>query len=320
MKKSLNRLLSINGIGVIIAYVVVFVGLGIACPGFFSFSNIMVGIRQAVFTAIVGFAMTFVIAMGGIDLSVGSTVGLTGMLVGTLMLNGVNIYLGLFLAIILGAVIGLVNGLLVTKFGIAYFIATLGTMSILRGIIYVYTKGIPIYGLNFPEFSVFGEGYIGVIPVPIIITLVIFIICFYLFYKTKFGRYTLAIGSNEDASRMVGININRIKVLVFIFSGVMCAIAGILLASRSEAAVPDAGSGYEMDAIAATVIGGTSMTGGKGNMVGTAFGAVLMATIHNGLSLLNINTLWNQVVIGVFILLAVAFDSFTAKRAAAKAS
>jgi ribose transport system permease protein len=315
---SIKKVLNTNGIGIVIAYLVVFVGLSIACPNFLTVSNFMVGIRQAVFTAIVGFAMTFVIAMGGIDLSVGSTVGITGMLVAALMLGGCNIFLAILIAIFVGAVIGLINGLLVTKMGITYFIATLGMMGILRGLIYVYSKGIPLYGLSFPQFQYLGQGYVGAVPVPIIITLMIFGICYYLFNKTKFGRYTVSIGSNEEAAEMVGINVDQIKILVFSLSGALCAIAGVILAARSEAAVPDAGNAYEMDAIAATVIGGTSMTGGRGYMIGTAFGAVLMATIRNGLSLLNINTLWNQVVVGVFILLTVAFDSYRAKKSGRK--
>ncbi|HBF38409.1 MAG TPA: ribose ABC transporter permease, partial [Firmicutes bacterium] len=282
IRLTIKKLLNMNGIGIIIAYLVVFIGLSIACPNFLSISNFMVGIRQAVFTAIVGFAMTFVIAMGGIDLSVGSTVGITGMLAAALMLGGCNIYLAMLIAVLLGAAIGALNGFLVTKLGIAYFIATLGMMSILRGLIYVFSKGIPLYGLSFPGFQVVGQGYISVVPVPIIIAVIVFCISYYLFNKTKFGRYAVSIGSNEDAAEMVGINVDKIKILVFTLSGVMCAIAGVILAARSEAAVPDAGSGYEMDAIAATVIGGTSMTGGNGYMVGTAFGAVLMSTIRNG--------------------------------------
>jgi ribose transport system permease protein len=275
--KVLNRIMNVDGIGIIFVYLAVFITLSIACPNFLKFSNIMVGIRQAVYTAIVGFAMTFVI--------------------------------------ILGALVGLINGILVTKLRMAYFIATLGTMSALRGLIYVYTKGIPLYGLKYPEIQFFGQGYIGPIPVPIIITLLILGISCYLFYKTKFGRYTVSIGSNEEAAKLVGINVDKIKILVFVLSGVFCAIAGIILASRSEAAIPTAGNAYEMDAIAATVIGGTSMSGGKGNMFGTALGAILMATIKNGLSLLNVNTFWHQVVIGLFILFAVALDGFATKKA-----
>lgn len=313
--KFLKQITSVEGIGIILVYLVVFVSLSIACPNFLKFSNIMVGIRQAVYTAIVGFSMTFVISMGGIDLSVGSTVGITGMVLAAMILGGHNIYLSILVVISLGALIGFINGVLVTKLKMAYFIATLGTMSALRGLIYVYTEGIPLYGLKFPEIKFFGQGYIGPIPVPIIITLLLLAISCYLFYKTKFGRYTVSIGSNEEAAKLVGINIDRIKILVYILSGVFCAIAGVILASRSEAAIPTAGNAYEMDAIAATVIGGTSMSGGKGNMLGTALGAILMATIKNGLSLLNVNTFWHQVVIGLFILFAVALDGFAAKKA-----
>lgn len=310
-----KKIVNIDGIGIIFVYLAVFISLSIACPNFLKFSNIMVGIRQAVYTAIVGFAMTFVISLGGIDLSVGSTVGISGMVLAAMILGGQNIYLAILVVLLLGALIGLVNGILVTKLGMAYFIATLGTMSILRGMIYVYTKGIPLYGLKYPEIQFFGQGYIGPVPVPIILTLLLLAVRCYLFYKTRFGRYTVSIGSNEDAARLVGIHVDKIKILVFVLSGVFCAVAGIILASRSEAAVPTAGNAYEMDAIAATVIGGTSMSGGKGNMLGTALGAILMATIKNGLSLLNVNTFWHQVVIGLFILFAVALDGFATKRA-----
>jgi len=313
--KVLDRVMNVDGIGIIFVYLAVFISLSIACPNFLKFSNIMVGIRQAVYTAIVGFAMTFVISLGGIDLSVGSTVGVSGMILAAMILGGYNIYMAIIVVIILGALVGLINGILVTKLRMAYFIATLGTMSVLRGLIYVYTKGIPLYGLKYPEIQFFGQGYIGPIPVPIIITLLLLGISCYLFYKTKFGRYTVSIGSNEEAAKLVGINVDKIKILVFVLSGIFCAIAGIILASRSEAAIPTAGNAYEMDAIAATVIGGTSMSGGKGNMLGTALGAILMATIKNGLSLLNVNTFWHQVVIGLFILLAVALDGFATKKA-----
>jgi ribose transport system permease protein len=314
-RSPLKTLLDINGIGIIVVYVVVFATLSLLSPHFLSFSNVMIGLRQAVFTAIVAFAMIFVITMGGIDLSVGSIVGISGMLAAVFLLDGMNVYLSVGLVLCIGAGIGLFNGLVITIFNIPYFIATLGSMSILRGLIYVYTKGIPLYGLRFPEFRFIGQGYVGVVPTPIIIALALLAVSYYLFYKTRFGRYTVSIGSNEDASRLVGVAVGRIKVLVFMLSGVFCALAGVILASRSEAAIPEAGSAYEMDAIAATVIGGTSMSGGKGNMIGTAFGAVLMATIRNGLSLLNVNTFWHQVVIGIFILFAVAFDRFAAKRA-----
>jgi len=314
IKSVVNKLFEINSIGIIIVYILVFGFLSIACPNFYKISNIMVSIRQAVYTVIVGMGMCFVISMGGIDLSVGSIVGISGMLSAMFILDGMNIYLAILLVVLIGAAIGLVNGFITTKMKIPYFIGTLATMQILRGLIYVKTKGVPLYGVGYKEFTIFGQGYAGIVPIPIIISIVIVAICYYLFNKTKFGRYTVSIGSNEDAAKLVGIGINKIKILVFVLSGILCALAGIILCARSEAAVPDAGSGYEMDAIAACVIGGTSMSGGKGSIIGTVFGAILMATIKNGLSILNVNTFWHQVVIGLFIIAAVSFDGLTSAR------
>lgn len=317
-KLNLNSILQINGIGIIIVYIAVFIVLGILCPSFFTLTNVMIGIRQAVFIAICGFAMTFVISMGGIDLSVGSIAGFSALMVAALITNGMNVPLAIVLTILAGAVIGIVNGLLVTKMHIAYFIATLGTSEMLRGLIYVYTKGVPIYGVRDPKITWLGQGYVGFMPVPIIITILLFALSYYLFYKTKMGRYAVSIGSNSEAAHLVGINVDRIKILVMMYSGILCAIAGIILCARNEAATPEAGSSYVNNAIAATVIAGTSMSGGKGNMIGTVFGAVLMTTISNGLSMLNVSTYWHQVVIGAFILFAVAFDYFATSRERSK--
>ena len=308
-----KKIANIDGIGIIFVYLAVFVSLSIACPNFLKFSNIMVGIRQAVYTAIVGFAMTFVISLGGIDLSVGSTVGISGMVLAAMILGGQNIYLAILVVLFLGALIGLVNGILVTKLGMAYFIATLGTMSILRGMIYVYTKGIPLYGLKYPEIQFFGQGYLGPVPVPIIITLLLLAVSCYLFYKTRFGRYTVSIGSNEDAARLVGIHVDKIKILVFVLSGVFCAIAGIILASRSEAAVPTAGNAYEMDAIAACFIGGASAYGGVGSVMGMVVGATLMGVINQGMSIMGINANYQSVVKGLVLLIAIIFDVMSKK-------
>ena len=154
----------------------------------------------------------------------------------------------------------------------------------------------------------------GVVPLPVVIAIVVIALSYYLFNKTRYGRYTVSIGSNEDAARLVGIRTDLIKILTYIYSGILCALAGIILCARSEAAVPDAGNAYEMDAIAACVIGGTSMSGGHGSIIGTMFGAILMSTITNGLSMLNVNTFWHQVVIGLFIIAAVSFDGFTSAK------
>ena len=177
----------------------------------------------------------------------------------------------------------------------------------------VYSEGLPIYGLRFPEFQFIGQGYIWIIPFPIIIMLVICAICFFLMYRTKYGRYTLSIGSSTDAARLVGINIDKIKILVYSMMGLLAAVASVILTSRLEAAMPEAGDGYELDVIAATVIGGTSMSGGKASIIGTLIGAIMMAVVRNGLNLLNINTFWHQVAIGAIILIAVVIDQLTTK-------
>jgi ribose transport system permease protein len=304
------------GIGVVVAFIVLFIGLSIATPAFLTLDNIAVVLRQSVVVAVMAIGMTFVIGMGGIDLSVGAILGITGVAVAALIQGGFNIYLAVVLAIVLGVLIGVVNGLLIAYFKLPPFIATLGTMSLLRGIILVYTSGIPIYGLRFPEFQVIAQGFVGFIPVPVILLAVLVAIFGYLLYKTRLGRYTLSIGSNQTAARLAGIHINRIKVTVYALSGLLCGIAGVILTSRSEAATPDAGTGAELDVIAATIIGGTAMTGGRAVLFGTIVGAVLMTTIRNGLNLLGVSPLWHQVVIGAFIVVAVAASSMSKRRTA----
>lgn len=312
VKNKLSALFGTNGI--VLPFIIIFVALSILSDNFLTLSNILVILRQSVFFMILGFGMTFVIAMGGIDLSVGSSMGLCGLCSAVLIMDGMNIYLAMVISILFGIAIGFVNGLLVAKVKIPDFIATLGTMSMMRGFIYVWTKGIPVYGLTFPEFQFFGQGYLGPIPFPIVLTLIVFIILLYVLRKTKFGRYTISIGSNIEAAKLVGIRIDKIKILVYMLSGTCCAISGVLQTSRAETAVVTAGVGYEMDAIAAAVLGGTSLSGGRANLFGTAAGAILMATIRNGLNLLNVSSYWHQVVIGAFILLAVAIDNLSKKR------
>ncbi|WP_291300490.1 ABC transporter permease [Desulfosporosinus sp. BICA1-9] len=311
LKDMLSKSISGSGGGIIIAFCLLIVILSIASPHFMTVSNITIIIRQAVFVAIIGFGMTFVIGMGGIDLSVGATMSICGLVAADLILKGQNIFFAILVALIIGTFIGFINGLLISKVGIADFITTLAIMSILRGIIMVYSKGMPIYGLRFPELQYLAQGFIGPVPVPVLLTVISMILCYYLMYRTKFGRYTLSIGSNSEAARLVGINITKIKILVYSLTGLLAAIAGVLLTSRLEAAMPEAGMGYELDVIAATVIGGTSLSGGKASLIGTAVGAVLMAVVRNGLNLLNINVFWHQVVIGSIILIAVGIDRFS---------
>jgi len=303
-----------KGGGVIIAFVLLCLVLTIASPRFLTAENLMIVARQTVFVMIIGFAMTFVIAMGGIDLSVGATLALCGVVAARMMLDRYSVWLAMLAGLMLGILIGTINGLLIAKLGITDFIATLGVMSILRGIIMVFTHGVPFFGLQDPTFQWFAQGYIGPIPVPVIITAILFVICSFMLSRMRIGRFVLAIGSNQDAARLVGIDIPRVKITVYAFCGLMAAISGLLLTSRLEAAMPEAGVGYELDVIAATVIGGTSLSGGRGNLFGTVVGAMVMGVVRNGLNLLNINVFWHQVVIGSIILIAVGIDRISQQR------
>ena len=310
---SLQGLTKSSSFGIFVAFVLLVIGLSIASPTFLTFSNVTDVTRQAVFIAIIAFGATFVIGMGGIDLSVGANLALSSLVAAHMMLSGLNVYVAVVGGLIFGALVGMINGLLIAKVGITDFIVTMSVMVICRGIINVYTEGIPMTGLVDPKFQFFGQALLGPFPMPVLITILVFALCYFLLYKTRFGRYTLSIGSNTEAARLVGINIPTIKIMVYSFTGLLAALSGILLTSRLEAAMPEAGGGYELDVIAAVVMGGTSLSGGKASLVGTAIGAILMAVVRNGLNLLNVNTFWHQVVIGSIILVAVAADRFRSK-------
>ncbi len=302
--------------GVYLAFVVLLIALAFAAPRFFSFGNLTDVLRQAVPIAVIAFGATFVIGMRGIDLSVGSTLALSGLVTANLIILGYPVALACAGGVAVGAVIGFVNGILITKVGITDFIATMAVMVISRGIVMVYTQGIPIVGASDPMFRMIGQSYIGGIPVPVILTAIVFAIAFYMLYYTRFGRFVLSIGSNPDAARLVGIPTDKVKIAVYVLVGVLSGFAGVLLTSRLEAAMPEAGTGYELDVIAAVVIGGTGLSGGRATLFGTVVGAVLMAVVRNALNLLNVNTFWHQVVIGTIILIAVAADRFNRRQKA----
>ncbi|KQX51356.1 ribose ABC transporter permease [Ensifer sp. Root954] len=291
-----------------VAFAVLLIALGFAAPRFFTVGNLTDVLRQAVPIAVISFGATFVIGMRGIDLSVGSTLALTGLATANL------IVLGYPVTIAVGAVIGFVNGILITKIGISDFIATMAVMVISRGIVMVYTQGIPIVGASDPSFRAIGQSYLAGVPVPVILTVLVFAVVYYLMYYTRFGRFVLSIGSNPDAAHLVGIPTDKVRIAVYVLGGVLASFAGVLLTSRLEAAMPEAGQGYELDVIAAVVIGGTGLSGGRATLVGTAVGAVLMAVVRNALNLLNVNTFWHQVVIGTIILIAVAADRFNRRQ------
>lgn len=289
----------------ILLIIIVSIGSG---GTFLKVQNITNVLRQTVWVGIMTFGACFVFCLGGIDLSVGSTYGAVGLAISFLMLGGIHPLLAILVGLLLGAVIGAVNGILIYKVHIVPFIATMAIMCVTRGLMEVATKGVPISGVNMYIMRLLGQGYIGVIPVPVIIALIFFLLCAYLLKKTKFGRYCLSIGSNEEAARLVGINVERIGIMAYIFTGVMCAVSGVLVTGRLEGAMPTAGDGYELDVIAAAVIGGTSLNGGKASMTGCLVGALLMAIVRNGMNLLHIDTYWHEVVMGLIIIIAVVVD------------
>ncbi|RPA56957.1 ribose ABC transporter permease [Aerococcus agrisoli] len=296
-------------LGPLLALIVLVVFVSVLSPDFLSLSNLMNLMRQVSINALIAFGMTFVIITGGIDLSVGSTLALTGAIIGGLIAGGTDPIIAMIIGVLLGFFLGAVNGLLITKGKIVPFIATLATMTIYRGATLVYTDGKPITGLDTTFlFQFMGRGYFYGIPFPIVITLLIFAILFVVLHKTAFGRKVFAIGGNEKAAIIAGIKNARVKMIVYGISGTLSAIAGIILTSRLNSAQPTAGTSYEMDAIASVVLGGTSMSGGRGRIFGTLVGALIIGTLNNGLNLLGVSTFYQQIVKGIVIIIAVLID------------
>ncbi|UXU57443.1 ribose ABC transporter permease [Staphylococcus agnetis] len=278
-------------------------------PAFLDLSNLLNLLRQISINGLIAFGMTFVILTGGIDLSVGSILALSSACIALMITSGVDPIIAIILGVLIGFILGVVNGLFVTKGNMAPFIATLATMTIFRGLTLVVTDGNPITNLGDNYlFQLFGKGYFFGVPVPAVTMTIVFIVLFILLHKTTFGRHTYAIGGNEIASKISGIKVNRVKILIYGISGLMSALAGAILTSRLNSAQPTAGTAYELDAIAAVVLGGTSLTGGKGRIVGTLIGVLIIGVLNNGLNLLGVSSFYQQVVKGVVILIAVLID------------
>lgn len=299
----------LSKLGPLLALIVLIIFVSILSPSFLSLTNLMNLMRQVSTNALIAFGMTFVIITGGIDLSVGSTLALSSALMAGMIVNGIDPLIAMTVSLIAGFVLGAVNGLLITKGKLVPFIATLATMTIYRGATLVLTDGKPITGLDETFiFQFMGRGYFFGIPFPIVITLVVFALLFVLLHKMSFGRKTFAIGGNEKASFIAGVKSNKIKIFVYSISGVLASLAGIILTSRLNSAQPTAGESYEMDAIASVVLGGTSMSGGKGRIFGTLIGALIIGTLNNGLNLLGVSTFYQQIVKGIVIIIAVLID------------
>lgn len=300
---------TLQKLGPFIALVLVSVGLAVLSPDFLTVANLLNVMRQVSINALIAFGMTLVILLGGIDLSVGSILALSSVGIATLIQSGINPMLATLLGVVGGGVMGLLNGLVVSKGKVAPFIATLASMTILRGLALVVSGGSPITGFNSDLFSMLGGGYVaGLVPIPVVWMLIMFGLFAFLLKKTVFGRHVYATGGNEEAARLSGVKVDQIKLWVYTVSGAMSAMAGVVLTSRLNSAQPTAGSGYELDAIAAVVLGGTSLTGGRGWIFGTLMGALLIGVLNNGLNLLGVSSFYQQVIKGVVILLAVLID------------
>lgn len=285
---------------------------------FMTTTNLWNVLRQISVNVCISVGMTLVVLMAGIDLSVGSVLAFSsavcaGLLKSGLEFQSMDLFVGftvlggILVALLVGLLMGLFNGLVITKFSIPPFVATLAMLTIARGATMLYTKGIPISNLG-SGFEFIGSGWLLGIPVPVWISLFVVLVMVFVTRKTTFGRYIYAIGGNEKAAFLSGINVNRVKLWVYGLAGTMAAIGGVLVTSRLNSAQPNAGVSYELDSIAAVVIGGTSLSGGVGTVTGTVIGAAIIGVLNNGLVLLDVSPFWQQVVKGGVILLAVIID------------
>ena len=294
--------------GLVIALAAIIVGLSIVKPTFLTFSNgINVG-RQISINGILAVGVTYVLLTGGVDLSLGSLVALTGVVAACLAHPGqYPTIVPVAAGVSAGALCGVFNGLVVTKGRVAPFIVTLGTMTVARGLALVVSGGKPVSNLG-RQFTSIGGGDLAGIPVPVVILLAVTLLSYGFLKNIRLGRYIYAVGGNENAARASGINVGAVKLFAYTVCGAMAGLAGVVLASRITTGQPNAGVGYELDAIAAVVIGGTSLSGGVGGVGGTILGALLMGVINNGLDLLNVSSYYQQIVKGIIIVGAVWLD------------
>lgn len=299
-------------VGIFLALVILCVCLGVLSPQFFTLGNIINVLRQISQVAILAVGMAYVIITGGIDLSIGSSIALGGVIAATLAQMGVPVVLALLAATVVGALFGVLNGLMIVKININPFITTMAMMNIIKGLAYLITGGMPITfntSLNF-----LGGGSIAKIPFPIFIMAAILICGHILLRKTVFGKSIYAVGGNPIYAELSGIHVSRIKISVYSILGALSALVGVITASNLKIADTAAGSGSEMDVIAAVVIGGVSMSGGKGSILGVLIGAAIMGVIRNGFVLLKLPSYLQMISIGVVILIAVALDQFKKRK------
>jgi ribose transport system permease protein len=295
----------------LIGLIVLVVAVSIASPDFLDIGNLLNVLRQTSINAVIAMGMTFVILTAGIDLSVGAVLALCGAFAASLIAGGYGLSITVPLVILAGIALGALSGLVITYGAVQPFIATLVSMTVLRGVVLVYSNGTPIdasSGAASDAFGNLGAGYVFGIPIPVVAAAVVFAGCWVALTQTRFGRYVYAIGGNENVTRLSGVNVTLIKIAVYAVSGLLSALAGIILTARLESAQPNAGLGYELDAIAAVVVGGTSLAGGIGTMTGTVIGALIIGILNNALNLMDVSSYYQMIAKGSVILLAVLAD------------
>ena len=310
--------IDISNLQPLIALIIMAVAMTVLSDNFATKDNLFNVARQISVNMCISVGMTMVILTGGIDLSVGSILAFTGAVAAGLFKNGielqgVNLSIGftlfgvIWVSIVVGGFLGWFNGLMITRFKVPAFVATLAMLTIARGLTMLYTKGFPITQLG-DHFTYLGTGWFLGIPMPVWISIFVIVLSTFFMNKTRIGRYIYAIGGNERAALLSGVNVNKVLVVVYMIAGVLSGVAGLLVTARLDSAQPNAGLSYELDSIAAVVIGGTSLSGGKGSIIGTVIGAGIIGVLNNGLVLLNVSPFWQQVIKGLVILLAVIID------------
>jgi ribose transport system permease protein len=296
-------------LGIIIVILIIGFALSLMTPVFLTPNNLRTVLLQITTNMYIALGMTLVMILGGIDLSVGSIVAMSGTLaVGLMALNGLPMWLSVLLGLALGAATGLLNGLIVAYFKIPSFIVTLGMLNVARGVAYVYSGGHSTRMMD-PFFTGIGSGYLWVVPLPVLYMVVLVAVFVVLLNRTKFGTYIYAIGGNRESARLSGVPIKKVEIATFTVSGLLAAFAGLVLSARMFSGQPSVGVGYELDAIAACVLGGASLGGGIGRISGTLFGAIVIGIISNGLTLIDVSSFWQLIVKGIIILIAVIIDS-----------
>ncbi|MFW6047472.1 MAG: ABC transporter permease [Candidatus Woesearchaeota archaeon] len=305
-KKNLKNYLAEYGLYMGLLVIIVF--FSISSPHFLKISNLMNIVRQVSIIGVIASGMTFVILMGDFDLSVGSLVALSGVIAALIQVEiGMNSAFSVLITLFIVTLFGVINGILIVKLNVPAFVTTLGMMSAARGLALIISDGYPISGLN-KGFRQIGAGYIFNIPTPIIIYVLSIVISYIVLSKTKFGRLIYGIGGNLEAVELSGIDADKYRIIVFAISAFAAALSGIILAGRINSGQPTAGTGFELEVISAVVIGGTSLSGGKGGVIGTFFGAMLVGILGNGFNLLGISSFYQQLVQGIVIVIAVMVD------------